>query len=85
MAALADARVGKLGNDERGAFGELHAAFRNPDHPLYRGLNLHSGTMHGLAFEKAADALAGQWQQVAACAEERAALSLVQWEPLTPQ
>ena len=82
MAALQAAREGRLSRRERELLAEVHAAYRNPDHPLYRGLRLHGGTFDGLNFETAADAMAERWQSVAACAEERALPPLARWEPL---
>ena len=85
MAALKEATSGTLDGTRRRAFERLHAAFRDPDHPLYRGLDVHSGTLHGLSFERAADAMADDWKAVAVCARERSMSPLAEWETLTPR
>lgn len=82
MAAVDAARSERLTARQQRLLADLHMAFRDPDHPLYRGLPLHSGTLQGMSFQEAADALAHQWQQVATCAEERTLSPLAQWEPL---
>lgn len=82
MAALETAGEGRLSERERDLLGAFHAAYADPDHPLYDGLKLYGGTFDALDFEAAVKTLAERWKPVAACAVERVLPPLTEWERL---
>lgn len=80
MAVLDAARQGALTPDEAAWLARFHAAYSDPEHPLYRGLGLYDGTFDAMEFETMARNLAVDWDKVAACTEAAALPGLVEWQ-----
>lgn len=83
MAVLDMAAKGEIGPAERDFLARYHAKYSDPEHPLYKGIELHAGTFDALEFERVTGVASGNWAAIAECTEAAILPGLVDWRRLT--
>lgn len=82
LALLDDARNHRLSVQEIALLDRYHETYSDPDHPLYRGLQLYGGTFDGLEFESMTKVLPSHWDSIGACSESKILPPLAEWQRL---